>query len=38
MKRFLQGILALFHMDWKAFIAADMEDELQMMHEPMDGG
>lgn len=33
MRRFLQGVLALFRMDWKAFIAADMEDELRMLHE-----
>ena len=33
MKQFLQGVLALFRMDWNAFIAADMEDESQMLHE-----
>lgn len=38
MKRFLQTVLAIFRMDWKAFIAADMEDESQMLHEePVDG-
>lgn len=33
MRRFLQGVLALFRMDWNAFIAADMEDESRMLHE-----
>ena len=34
MRRFLQGVLALFHVDWNAFIAADMEEESQMVYEP----
>ena len=39
MRRFLQGVFALFRMDWKAFIAADMEDESRMLHEEsVDGG
>lgn len=38
MRRFLQNVLALFRMDWDAFIAADMEDESQVLHEPMGGG
>lgn len=33
MKRFLQGVLTIFRMDWKAFIAAEMEEESQMLHE-----
>ena len=38
MRQFLQGVLALFRMGWKAFIAADMEEESRMVHESMDGG
>ena len=34
MRRFLQGVLALFRMDWNAFIAVDMEEESRMKHEP----
>lgn len=33
MRRSLQGVLAFFRMDWSALIAADMEEESQMMHE-----
>ena len=33
MRRFLQGVLALFRIDWNAFIAADMEEESRKMHE-----
>lgn len=38
MRRFLQGVLALFRVDRNAFVAADMEEESRMLHEPMDGG
>lgn len=33
MMRFLQSMLAIFRMGWSALIAADMEEESQMMQE-----